>query len=147
MNIFNRYTTERKLGEGTFSVTYLARTRSGEKVAVKHIQKDRVKEEDWVNELEILRTLQKHPHPNIVSCFDILEDDHNVYIVEELLPGGDLLQYLTKHAPLKEVEVKKNILDCSLCCGALALSSHRPPRYKAGERSVRLQRENQTDRF
>lgn len=107
MNIFNRFTTERKLGEGTFSVTYLAHSRSGEKVAVKHIQKDRVKEEDWVNELEILRALQKHPHPNIVTCLDIFEDDKNVYIVEELLPHGDLLQYLTKHAPLKEAEIKK----------------------------------------
>jgi serine/threonine protein kinase len=49
----------------------------------------------------------KNPHPNIVNCLEIIEDDLNVYIVEELLPQGDLLQYLTKHAPLKEAEVKK----------------------------------------
>jgi len=107
MTKVGKYTLDKKLGEGTFSITYLARDEAGNKVAVKHIQKRKVKEEDWSNEIDILRLLQRNPHPHIVSCLDIVEDEENVYIVEELLPHGDLLTFLTQHSPLREADIRR----------------------------------------
>jgi len=105
--IGNKYTLDKKLGEGTFSITYLARDEAGHKVAVKHIQKRKVKEEDWENEINILRILQKNPHPNIVTCLDIFEDESDVFIIEELLPHGDLLTFVTRNSPLREADIRR----------------------------------------
>ena len=42
-------------------------------------------------EIEILKSCE---HQNIVKLFDVYEDYENIYIVQELLRGGDLRKYL-----------------------------------------------------
>ena len=42
-------------------------------------------------EIEILKSCD---HQNIVKLFDVYEDNENIYIVQELLRGGDLRKYL-----------------------------------------------------
>ena len=46
-------------------------------------------------------------HNNIVQCFDIFEDDFDVYFVLEMMPDGDLFDYIIKKPEhhLKEKEV------------------------------------------
>jgi len=45
-------------------------------------------------EIEILKICQ---HPNLIRMLDIFEDFEHIYIVMEILHGGDLLHYLEKH--------------------------------------------------
>lgn len=44
-------------------------------------------------EIEILKLCQ---HPNIIRLYDVFENQDYIYIVMELLPGGDLFSYLEK---------------------------------------------------
>ena len=46
-------------------------------------------------------------HNNIVQCFDIFEDDFDVYFVFEMMPDGDLFDYIIKKPEhhLKEKEI------------------------------------------
>ena len=45
-----------------------------------------------LDELQMLKSLS--PHPNIVGLIGWCITDDNVYIVEEFVPNGTLLQYL-----------------------------------------------------
>jgi serine/threonine protein kinase len=42
-------------------------------------------------EIEVLKVCQ---HPNIIRFYDVFENEHYIYIVMELLKGGDLFRYL-----------------------------------------------------
>ena len=42
-------------------------------------------------ETEILKSCE---HQSIVKLYDVYEDSQNIYIVQELLRGGDLRKYL-----------------------------------------------------
>lgn len=83
----DEYQTGRELGRGTFSVCRLCEHRSTRKqYAVKIINKA---EHDCREEVEIL--LRYGNHSNIVSLFSVHEDYNFVYLVMELLKGGELL--------------------------------------------------------
>lgn len=45
------------------------------------------------NEIEVLKICQ---HPNIVKLNDFFEDSKSMYVVLELLKGGDMFEYLDK---------------------------------------------------
>ena len=49
--------------------------------------------EQMRNEIETLKMCQ---HPNIIKLLDVFENTDHVYIVMELLDGGDLFSYLEK---------------------------------------------------
>lgn len=83
----DEYQTGRELGRGTFSVCRLCEHRLTRKqYAVKIISKA---EHDCREEVEIL--LRYGNHPNIVTLFSVHEDYNFVYLVMELLKGGELL--------------------------------------------------------
>lgn len=83
----DEYQTGRELGRGTFSVCRLCEHRTTRKqYAVKIINKA---DHDCREEVEIL--LRYGNHPNIVTLFSVHEDYNFVYLVMELLKGGELL--------------------------------------------------------
>lgn len=43
------------------------------------------------NEIEIIKQID---HPNIVTCYDIYEDVKYLYIVMELMLGGELFEQI-----------------------------------------------------
>lgn len=45
-------------------------------------------------------------HPNIVNCFDIYEDEKYIYIVMELLQGGELFDQILKKEKFTEKEAR-----------------------------------------
>lgn len=83
----DEYQLLRELGRGTFSVCRLCEHRATRKqYAVKIISKA---ERDCREEVEIL--LRYGNHPNIVTLFSVHEDFSYIYLVMELLKGGELL--------------------------------------------------------
>jgi serine/threonine protein kinase len=54
-------------------------------------------------QVEILRSLD---HKNIVQFRDCFEIDHCIYLVQELVPLGDLLKYVNERERLSEEEAK-----------------------------------------
>jgi serine/threonine-protein kinase ULK/ATG1 len=56
------------------------------------------------DESDIMRTLKKNPHPNIVRCYDIYHKYNSIFIVMEYCDSGDLKKILKK--PIKEEYVR-----------------------------------------
>ena len=52
-----------------------------------------------VQEIDVLKNTN---HPNIVRLIDMFEDEVNVYIVAELMKGGELYHYMEKKGRIKE---------------------------------------------
>ena len=72
-NIKDTYYFEKKLGSGGYGAVYLAKhKKTGDKVAVKAMQKGRIQDyEAFKNEISILKSLD---HPNIIKFYEVFED-------------------------------------------------------------------------
>ncbi len=85
------------MGKGKFGLVRAAiHKQTGARVAVKVIKKAKLSIEDLdlaKREIEILKVCQ---HPNIIRLLDTFENPDYIYIVMELLQGGDLYEYLNK---------------------------------------------------
>ncbi|XP_049820493.1 ribosomal protein S6 kinase 2 beta isoform X2 [Aethina tumida] len=91
-NFFDEYNLLEMLGAGSYSVCKLARHKTtGQNYAVKIIQKSLC---DSREEVEIL--LRYGQHPGIVTLKNVYEDANKMYLVLQLLEGGDLLDYMLK---------------------------------------------------
>lgn len=88
---------------------------SGEKVAIKILQKKDLKPEhyDMVrNEIEALKLCQ---HPHIVRLYEVIENADYIFLVMELLKGGTLRDYAKKNkSALTEEPAKKIVRSISL---------------------------------
>ncbi len=89
------YDIKEPIGKGKFGLVRAAISREkGNRVAVKIIKKSSLSSEDMGlirREIEILKLCQ---HPNIILLHDIFENTEYIYIVMELMRGGDLYNYL-----------------------------------------------------
>uniref|UniRef100_A0A915Q7Z3 Ribosomal protein S6 kinase n=1 Tax=Setaria digitata TaxID=48799 RepID=A0A915Q7Z3_9BILA len=104
--IFDEYSFKENLGVGSFSVCKkCVHKKSGAEFAVKIIDKSR---RDAVEEVDILRRYSHHP--NIVKLHDVYEDNSNVYLVEEICRGGELLSRIMALKYFSEREAAAVIL-------------------------------------
>uniref|UniRef100_A0A1B0CZU2 Protein kinase domain-containing protein n=1 Tax=Phlebotomus papatasi TaxID=29031 RepID=A0A1B0CZU2_PHLPP len=96
----DEYNMMQELGRGTFSVCRLCEHKQTRKqYAAKIISKSG---HDCREEVEIL--LRYGNHPNIVTLFGVHEDNSYVYLVMELLKGGELLDRILTIQRMSETE-------------------------------------------
>merc|ERR1719281_657521 len=98
------YLLGKNLGEGTFgTVRYGTHILTGERVAVKVPEKDRIKEaadvERVSREMRILK-LVKHPH--VIQLYEIIETPRQLYLIMEFASGGELFDYIVSHQRVPE---------------------------------------------
>ena len=98
------YILSEQIGLGTFSkVTKATHTLTGEQVAVKILDKSKIKDnidiERISREIEILKSIS---HPNISQLYESNSTIHNFYLVMEYIEGGDLCDYINKNISLSE---------------------------------------------
>ncbi|XP_070826994.1 serine/threonine-protein kinase DCLK1-like isoform X2 [Chaetodon trifascialis] len=94
-SIAERYKVGRALGDGNFAVVRECVERStGREYALKIISKDkcRGKEHMIQSEVSILRRVK---HPNIVLLIEEMDTNSELYLVMELVKGGDLFDAIT----------------------------------------------------
>lgn len=109
----DEYQMGKELGRGTFSVCRLCEHRATRKqYAVKIVNKA---DHDCREEVEIL--LRYGNHPNIVSLYSVHEDFNYVYLVMELLKGGELLDRILMLKRMSEHEASAVL---RTVCSALA---------------------------
>ncbi|KAK1344379.1 hypothetical protein QTO34_014946 [Cnephaeus nilssonii] len=102
----------RKLGEGSFAkVREGLHVLTGEKVAIKVIDKKRARKDTYVTknlrrEGQIQQMIR---HPNITQLLDILETENSYYLVMELCPGGNLMHRIYEKKRLEEAEARRYI--------------------------------------
>lgn len=112
-NFQDEYQMGRELGRGTFSICRLCEHRATRKqYAVKIISKA---DRDSREEVEIL--LRYGNHPNIVTLYSVHEDFNYIYLVMELLKGGELLDRILSLKRMSESEAAAVL---RTVCSALA---------------------------
>jgi len=99
------YKCEVSLGSGTFGSVVAARhTVTGSRVAIKVIPKQKVEPEVFQKELDNHQCLD---HPNIAKLYESIETEQDKCLVMELVSGGDLFDYIVRHARMKEPEAQR----------------------------------------
>ena len=97
--IEDHYEIGDELGRGSFArVREGVNLRTREKVAIKIIDKNNidVKVEALKTEVKILMNVK---HPNIVNLFDVFEDDDKLYLIMEIMTGGELFDKICNDYP------------------------------------------------
>ncbi|KAJ3027142.1 hypothetical protein HDV00_011391 [Rhizophlyctis rosea] len=112
MDIESTYTFLRNLGSGNFATVKEAVDKtSGTKYAVKVINKSRFSKkpkflENLRQEISILMGIE---HPNVVRIYNVVDEPENVYIVLELVSGGELFDAIIENQKFSE-EVTRSIM-------------------------------------
>ena len=105
-DITKSYYFKYEIDKGKFGHVFLARrNKDNKKLAIKLLQKkNRSMEEYKINkwEIDIFHLLQNLKHPNIIRCFDIYENESQIFFIYEYLSCGNLKKYMQdlKFCPL-----------------------------------------------
>ncbi|CAB3372764.1 Hypothetical predicted protein [Cloeon dipterum] len=92
------YDLEETLGRGHFAVVKLARhVFTGEKVAVKVIDKTKLDEVSKAHLFQEVRCMKLVQHPNVVRLYEVIDTQTKLYLILELADGGDLYDYIMRH--------------------------------------------------
>lgn len=105
---FNQcYMLARELGSGAFSVVKLGvNLESGQKTAVKVVSKKKLSEEDYASLLTEIEILSHLDHPHIIKLFETFDEGTEIYIVTELVEGGELFDRIVSKAHYTEKEAR-----------------------------------------
>ena len=94
-----------KLGEGAYGKVVKVRHKISKVLrAMKIIHKDKIslgseEEEALINEINVVKSLD---HPNIMKVYEFFNKDNCLYIISELLSGGELLDKINENGYLNE---------------------------------------------
>lgn len=98
-----KFNTIKMIGKGSFARVYLVENKeTKEKFAVKAFSKEYLLsqpkgKDSLVNEIEVMQKLR---HPYVMSLEEIHESKNSIYLVLELLEGGELLTYISNSSGL-----------------------------------------------
>lgn len=100
----SKYELGKTLGTGSFSKVKIAvDTTTGEQFAIKIISKQLIKEqsleEHLKKEITIMRMLN---HKNLISLKEVMQTKTNIYIVLELITGGELFAKILNEKKFQE---------------------------------------------
>ena len=109
MTKLGHYTLHEELGRGNLTTVYRATHDAlGNQVALKvlsaALSRDDNARKRFTQEAQIASALD---HPNIVRILDLDEDDDQVFIATEYVPGVDLKKHLAKFGPLAQKDMFK----------------------------------------
>lgn len=98
----NRYELVEKIGGGGMALVYKARCQLLNRyVAVKILRQEFTTDEDFVRRFRIeAQAAASLSHPNIVSIYDVGQEDDIYYIVMEYVDGITLKDYIAQNGPL-----------------------------------------------
>jgi len=99
-----------ELGSGAFSVVKKCRHKeTGEIFAVKVINKENVKQDlhRLAIEMEVLQTVK---HPNIIELKEVFETDQILYIITEIVSGGELFDRIVNKGSYTEKDAAELVI-------------------------------------
>lgn len=116
-----RYRLTSRIGEGSFSETYLATDTSLERqVAVKILREHYARDPRFVTRFEReARAAAAVSHPNVVDIFDYGRDGDTLFITMEWVDGSDLKHLIRDQAPLQVSEATRLIREILRGLGAI----------------------------
>ncbi|XP_074584208.1 CBL-interacting protein kinase 9-like [Curcuma longa] len=104
-----KYELGRTLGEGSFAkVKYARNVQTGDSVAIKILDKHHVLRHKMVEQIKReISTMKLIKHPNVVQIHEVIASKTKIYIVLELVDGGELFDKIVNHGKLKEDEARR----------------------------------------
>jgi serine/threonine protein kinase len=104
-DITEKYTIGEVLGTGNYAEVRLGLNKlTGEKVAIKILAQGKEATEDILNEIDILARVDDHPH--IIQLKEIYEKKGRMYIVMELVTGGELFDRIIARQHFSENDAR-----------------------------------------
>lgn len=101
--ITDEYVIQQQLGQGAFGVVCQCEHKAtGAVRAVKKLKKLGITEDALVETAEEIKIVKKLDHPNILKVYEEYEDQKYLYIVSELLEGGELFDELIRRKKFTE---------------------------------------------
>ena len=96
---FYKFALDKTIGKGTFGKVKLGvHELTGERVAVKILEKDKIQDvndvERVAREIHILKMIR---HPNIIQLYEIIETPKQLYLIMEYANGGELFDFIVKN--------------------------------------------------
>jgi len=99
------YELKTELGRGAFSIVYLATQRaSGQQYAVKVINKKDLGKDYEKNLKMEVDILKKVNHPNIIALKELFDTPDKLYLIMELVTGGELFDKIVEKGSYTESE-------------------------------------------
>lgn len=109
------WTMTKELGSGAFSIVKLGvHLESGKKSAIKVVSKKKLSDDDYASLLTEIDILKNLNHPHIIKLFETYHEENDIYIVTELVEGGELFDRIVSKAHYTEKEARdliKQILE------------------------------------
>ena len=101
------YEITRPLGSGFFGTVKMAKHRLiGRNVAVKTLKRKQYEEAGMSyppREIDLIRQLN---HPRICRLYDTIITEECIFMITEVVPGGELFDYVSQHEKLSEGEAR-----------------------------------------
>ncbi|KAK1428613.1 hypothetical protein QVD17_17452 [Tagetes erecta] len=106
--LMERYELGRLLGQGTFAKVYYARNlTTGQSVAIKVIDKEKVLRVGLINQIKReISVMKRVRHPNILQLYEVMATKTKIYFALEYAKGGELFDKVA-NGKLKEQVARK----------------------------------------
>lgn len=103
-----KYELGKTIGEGSFAKVKLAKNvENGDYVAIKILDRDHVLKHKMMDQLKReISAMKMINHPNVIKIFEVMASKTKIYIVLELVNGGELFDKIATHGKLKEDEAR-----------------------------------------
>jgi len=106
--VVGKYLVGKTIGEGTFGKVKLSvNTETGERVAIKVLEKARIQAQDMhyqiKKEISIMKIVK---HSNVVQMHEVLSSKTRIFIVLELVSGGELFDKIVRQRRFSEVAAR-----------------------------------------
>ena len=100
------YLLSKTLGEGTFGKVKLgSHVLTGEKVAIKVLEKDRMVDKGDIKRVtREVQILKRIAHPNVVQLLEVVETPRHIFLVTEFLDGCELFEFIVAHGRLHDAQ-------------------------------------------
>ncbi|KAF9078624.1 kinase-like domain-containing protein [Rhodocollybia butyracea] len=99
------YVIANEIGKGSFATVFKGyHEETHKQVAIKTVKRDKLSTklfENLQSEIQILKLLS---HRHITRLIDIVQSQHNIYLVMEYCSGGDLTHYIKKRGRVETLE-------------------------------------------
>jgi len=112
-----KYVIGKKLGRGNFAVVRKVKRKSdGKFFAAKIINKKDLKDKDMRKLHDEVKILERLSHPNINTLIETLDTKNHLYLVLQLLTGGQLFDSILKRMRYTEEEAADVIRQIARAC-------------------------------
>ncbi|CAM9123030.1 unnamed protein product, partial [Ectocarpus fasciculatus] len=107
--VVGSYLLGKTVGEGTFGKVKLAvHVPTGEKVAVKILEKNRIKDQADVRRVNReIKILKKAKNSNVIQLYEVIDTSSAIYLMMENADSGELFDYIVQHRHVAEIQACK----------------------------------------